>query len=242
MSTIEIKNLYKSFGQENVLKGININIRAGEIVSIIGSSGSGKSTLLRCINQLEKQDQGTILFNGQDYTTNAKDIQLLRQQIPMVFQSFHLFEHKNVLHNLILAPIKVLKMKKETAIEKAMNLLKKVNMGDFYNKYTRHLSGGQKQRVAIARALMMDPKVILFDEPTSALDPEMIGEVLNVIKDLSKTHITMIIVTHEMNFAKEISDRVIFMHQGIVHEENTPDLLFNHPQKPRTKEFLAMTH
>lgn len=239
---IHIQDLYKSFGQENVLKGINISIQEGEIVSIIGRSGSGKSTLLRCINQLEKQDEGYIYFNGKDHTTNANDIQKLRQQVPMVFQSFNLFNHLNVLENLTLAPRKVLKMTKKDAKEKAMVLLNKVNMQEFYNKYPHQLSGGQKQRVAIARALMMNPKLILFDEPTSALDPEMIGEVLKVIKDLAKTQITMIIVTHEMSFAKEVSDRVIFMHEGIVYEENTANNLFNNPQKPSTKAFLSLVH
>ncbi|QWB99482.1 amino acid ABC transporter ATP-binding protein [Mycoplasmatota bacterium] len=240
MSLIEIKNLYKSFGQEQVLKGINLAIDKGEIVSIIGSSGSGKSTLLRCINQLERQDSGSILYQGTDHSQTKNQIQLLRQKIPMVFQAFHLFENKNVLNNLILAPMKVLKLDKEYAVQKAMETLKKVNMDAFAHKYPKQLSGGQKQRIAIARALMMDPDAILFDEPTSALDPEMIGEVLTVIKDLAKTNITMIIVTHEMNFAKEISDRIIFMHQGVVYEENTPIAFFNHPKKERTREFLNL--
>ncbi len=240
MSLIKIENLYKSFGQEQVLKGINLSIEKGEIISIIGSSGSGKSTLLRCINQLERQDSGSIMYLGSDHSQTKKQIQLLRQRIPMVFQAFHLFDNKNVLNNLILAPMKVLKLDKEKAITKPMDILKKVNMESFVHKYPKQLSGGQKQRIAIARALMMDPDAILFDEPTSALDPEMIGEVLTVIKDLSKTHITMIIVTHEMNFAREISDRIIFMHQGVVHEENSPEEFFTNPKEERTKTFLNM--
>jgi len=240
MSLIKIENLYKSFGQEQVLKGINMSINKGEIISIIGSSGSGKSTLLRCINQLERQDSGSIKYLGIDHSQTKNQIQLLRQKIPMVFQAFHLFDNKNVLNNLILAPIKVLKMEKEKAIAQAMDILIKVNMEAFLHKYPKQLSGGQKQRIAIARALMMDPDAILFDEPTSALDPEMIGEVLPVIKDLAKTNITMIIVTHEMNFAREISDRIIFMHEGVVHEENTPEEIFTNPQKERTKEFLNL--
>lgn len=238
MKIIEIENVYKSFGNEAVLKGITLSIDLGEIISIIGSSGSGKSTLLRCINQLERQDSGAILYRRKDYSLNNKSIQELRQRIPMVFQSFYLFDNLNVLDNLTLAPKKVLKLSKTLAHEKAMTLLDKVNMSDFMYKYPKQLSGGQKQRIAIARALMMDPDVILFDEPTSALDPEMINEVLHVIKSLAETNITMIIVTHEMNFAKEISDRIIFMHNGKVHEQNNPQEFFAHPKEDRTKEFL----
>ncbi len=238
MSLIKIENLYKSFGNEQVLKGINLTIEKGEIISIIGSSGSGKSTLLRCINQLERQDSGAIKYLGEDHSLSKSKIQELRQKVPMVFQAFHLFDNKNVLNNLTLAPMKVLKMPKEKAIDKAMDILKKVNMESFAHKYPKQLSGGQKQRIAIARALMMDPDAILFDEPTSALDPEMIGEVLTVIKDLAKTNITMIIVTHEMNFARDISDRIIFMHQGVVHEENTPEEIFTNPKEERTRAFL----
>jgi len=240
MNHIDIENLHKSYGQEEVLKGINLSIKQGEIISLIGPSGSGKSTLLRCINQLEKQDQGHIYFKGKDHSISKDHIQSLRQKMPMVFQSFYLFEHKNVLQNLILAPIKVLKMDAKKAKEKAIDILKKVNMDAFSHKYPKQLSGGQKQRVAIARAMMMNPEVILFDEPTSALDPEMIGEVLTVIKTLAKTNITMVIVTHEMNFAREISDRILFMHEGKIHEQGRPEDIFTHPKKDRTKAFLNL--
>ena len=239
MNFIEIINLHKSFGQEEVLKGINLTIKKGEIISIIGSSGSGKSTLLRCINRLEIEDIGQIIYEDNKIIKNKDDIQQIRQKMPMVFQSFYLFEHKNVLSNLTLAPIKILKMKPNLAKEKAMTILDQVNMRAFAHKYPSQLSGGQKQRVAIARAMMMNPDAILFDEPTSALDPEMIQEVLQVIQSLAKTNITMIIVTHEMKFAREISDRVIFMHQGKIHEVGTPEELFNHPKEVRTNEFLG---
>jgi putative lysine transport system ATP-binding protein len=234
---LEINDLYKSFGNEKVLKGINLKIDKGEIISIIGSSGSGKSTLLRCINQLESKDGGDIIYH--QYRDLKQNKEYLRQKMPMVFQNFNLFEHKNVLDNLILAPIKVLKMNKLTAKEKAIHYLSMVNMDDFIHKYPSQLSGGQKQRVAIARAMMMEPDAILFDEPTSALDPEMVQEVLAVIKKFAETNITMIIVTHEMNFARDISDRIIFMDQGIILEEGSPNQIFNHPKHRRTQSFLS---
>jgi len=238
MNILQLKNLHKSYGIEEVLKGINLEVSKGEIISIIGSSGSGKSTLLRCINYLEIPTSGEILFKDKDYHATNKLIQNLRSKVTMVFQSFNLFDNLNVLENLILAPQKVLKLNKKDLIEKAYQTLDSVGMKDFANKLPKHLSGGQKQRVAIARALMMNPEIILFDEPTSALDPEMVGEVLDVMKSLAKTGITMLIVTHEMSFAKELSDRVIFMNEGIVYEEGNPDIIFNNPKLPRTKEFL----
>jgi putative lysine transport system ATP-binding protein len=239
MNIIEIKNLHKSYGLEKVLKGIDLLITKGEIVSIIGQSGSGKSTLLRCINFLEQPSSGEILFEGKNHFTNHANLQKLRTKITMVFQSFNLFENLSVLDNLTLAPKKVLKKTKVETNKKALETLALVNMQDFANKYPKQLSGGQKQRVAIARALMMNPEVILFDEPTSALDPEMVGEVLETIKDLAKTKITMIIVTHEMSFAKEVSDRVIFMNEGVVHEQGKPMEIFTNPKEKRTIEFLS---
>lgn len=238
MSILKINNLHKSYGSEEVLKGINLEINKGEIVSIIGSSGSGKSTMLRCINYLEIPSSGDILFHNENMFASQKQIQALRTKITMVFQSFNLFDNLNVLENLMLSPKKVLKMDSNILKEKALNTLDQVGMKDFYQKYPRQLSGGQKQRVAIARALMMDPEIILFDEPTSALDPEMVGEVLDTMKNLASTGITMLIVTHEMSFAKELSDRVIFMNEGIVYESGTPEEVFLNPKLPRTKEFL----
>ena len=238
MALIRINNLHKSYGNEEVLKGINLSVTKGEIVSIIGSSGSGKSTLLRCLNYLEIPSYGEILFNDKNYFLAQKTIQELRTKVTMVFQNFNLFANYSVLDNLTLAPEKVLKRKKEALTEKAKSVLNQVGMLEFAHKYPSQLSGGQKQRVAIARALMMEPEVILFDEPTSALDPEMVGEVLETIKSLAKTGITMLIVTHEMAFAKELSDRVIFMNEGVVHESGTPEEIFNNPKEARTKEFL----
>ena len=238
MSIIEISNLHKTYGLEEVLKGINLTINKGEIITVIGSSGSGKSTLLRCINYLETPTSGEILYNQENYFTSQKLLQKLRTKVTMVFQNFNLFNNLNVIDNLMIAPIKVLKMKRRDLEEKAIQNLTLVGMEDFAYKNPSLLSGGQKQRVAIARALMMDPEVILFDEPTSALDPEMVGEVLEAIKTLASKGITMIIVTHEMQFAKEIADRVIFMNEGIVYEEGSPDEIFTNPLKERTKEFL----
>lgn len=235
---IEIKNLQKSFGKLEVLKGVDLNIHKGEVVAIIGSSGSGKSTLLRCINLLEQPDSGSILFNGVDINDKKVNIDKIRQKIGMVFQSFNLFENMNVLQNCIIAQVKVLKRKKEVAKEIAINHLKQVGMEDFIYSDTRSLSGGQKQRVAIARALCMNPEIMLFDEPTSALDPEIVREVLDVMKELANSGMTMVIVTHEMKFAEEVSTKVVFMDDGIIIEENTPQIIFNNPKTQRVKDFL----
>ena len=235
---IEIKNLYKNFGNLEVLKGINLDINAGSVVAIIGSSGSGKSTLLRCINLLEQPTSGEILFNGVNINDPKVNIDKVRQEIGMVFQSFNLFENMNVIQNCMIAQTKVLKRNKQEARKIAAEYLNQVGMSDFIEADTRQLSGGQKQRVAIARALTMNPKVILFDEPTSALDPEMVGEVLEVMKNLAKSGITMIVVTHEMGFAKEVADEIIFMDQGIILEQGTPQQIFDNPKFERTKEFL----
>ena len=235
---IEIKNLYKNFDSLEVLKGINLDINAGSVVAIIGSSGSGKSTLLRCINLLEQPTSGEILFNGVNINDPKVNIDKVRQEIGMVFQSFNLFENMNVIQNCMIAQTKVLKRNKQEARKIAAEYLNQVGMSDFIEADTRQLSGGQKQRVAIARALTMNPKVILFDEPTSALDPEMVGEVLEVMKNLAKSGITMIVVTHEMGFAKEVADEIIFMDQGIILEQGTPQQIFDNPKFERTKEFL----
>lgn len=235
---IKIENLYKSFGKLEVLKGVNLDIYKGEVISIIGSSGSGKSTLLRCLNLLEYHTSGNIYFENKNIIDKKTNINDIRKEIGMVFQSFNLFENMNVLDNCTIAQIKVLKRSKEEAEKIAINYLNQVGLNNFINSDTRSLSGGQKQRVAIARALCMNPKVILFDEPTSALDPEMVGEVLDVIKSLKSLGMTLIIVTHEMAFAKEISDRVVFMDQGIVAELGTPQQIFENPTADRTKEFL----
>ena len=239
MSTIlKINNLHKSFDEMDVLKGIDLDINRGEIISIIGASGSGKSTLLRCINFLETPTQGDVWFSDKNYSENQNDLQDLRKHVSMVFQSFNLFNNLSVIKNLTLAPIKVLKQDQSESEQLALDMLKLVGMEDFAYKSTKTLSGGQKQRVAIARSLMMNPDVILFDEPTSALDPEMVGEVLDVMKNLAKTGITMLIVTHEMQFAREISDRVIFMHEGVIHESGKPSDIFLNPKEERTKMFL----
>lgn len=235
---IEIKNLHKNFDSLEVLKGINLDINAGSVVAIIGSSGSGKSTLLRCINLLEQPTSGEILFNGVNINDPKVNIDKVRQEIGMVFQSFNLFENMNVIQNCMIAQTKVLKRNKQEARKIAAEYLNQVGMSDFIEADTRQLSGGQKQRVAIARALTMNPKVILFDEPTSALDPEMVGEVLEVMKKLAKSGITMIVVTHEMGFAKEVADEIIFMDQGIILEQGTPQQIFDNPKFERTKEFL----
>lgn len=236
---ITIKNLKKQFGKNVVLKDINLEISNNEVISIIGSSGSGKSTLLRCINLLEEPDSGQIFYNGNDILEEKTNLETLRTEIGMVFQSFNLFANKTVLENCTLAPMKVLDLSQEDATELAIKNLNKVGMGEFINQSVTTLSGGQKQRVAIARALCMNPKVMLFDEPTSALDPELVGEVLATIKSLANTDMVLIIVTHEMSFAKEISDRIVFMDEGVILEEGTPDQLFNNPREARTKEFLS---
>ena len=235
---LEIKNIHKKFDDQVVLNGINLDIHEQEVVSIIGSSGSGKTTLLRCLNLLNEPDDGRILFLGEDLMDPKVNLDHLRMRMGMVFQSFNLFNHQTVMDNCIMAPISLLKMKKEEAIQKAQILLEKVGMKRFEQVPVTQLSGGQKQRVAIARALMMNPKIMLFDEPTSALDPEMVGEVLSVIKDLAKEGMTMVIVTHEMDFAKEVSNRIIFMDQGVIAESGTPNELFKNPKEERTKAFL----
>ncbi|MBN2268457.1 MAG: amino acid ABC transporter ATP-binding protein [Acholeplasmataceae bacterium] len=235
---LEIKNIHKRFDDQVVLNGINLDIHEKEVVSIIGSSGSGKTTLLRCLNLLNEPDDGHIIFLGEDLMDAKVDLDHLRMRMGMVFQSFNLFNHQTVIDNCIMAPISLLKMKKDEAIQKARLLLEKVGMLEYENVPVTQLSGGQKQRVAIARALIMNPKIMLFDEPTSALDPEMVGEVLEVIKSLAKEGMTMVIVTHEMDFAKEVSHRIIFMDQGVIAESGTPSEIFKNPKEERTKAFL----
>ena len=235
---IELKNVTKSFGDHKVLKGVNLKVDSGEVVSVIGASGSGKSTMLRCINLLERPDGGDILFNGESIFGQDVNIAGYRTKVGMVFQSFNLFENMNVLNNCTIGQIKVLKRDKKEAEEIALKYLEKVGMSAFVNARPSQLSGGQKQRVAIARALAMEPEVLLFDEPTSALDPEMVGEVLLVMKRLAESGLTMIVVTHEMQFAKDVSSRVVFMDGGVVAEDDTPEVIFNSPKNPRTQEFL----
>ncbi len=236
---IKTVDLCKSFGDLKVLKGINEHVSPNEVVSIIGPSGGGKSTFLRCLNMLETPDSGQIFFEGVDITSEKVNIDLHRQKMGMVFQHFNVFPHLSVLKNVTLAPITVKKIAKNEANDRAMELLNRVGLAEKANESATSLSGGQKQRLAIVRALAMEPDVMLFDEPTSALDPEMVGEVLDVIKGLVKGGMTSIIVTHEMGFAKEVSDRVVFFDGGIVAEEGTPDEVFNRPQNPRTKDFLS---
>ncbi len=236
---IKVENVHKSFGDREVLKGVSEHIHQGEVVSIIGASGSGKSTFLRCLNMLEEPEQGSIVFEGVDITQEKVNIDKHRQKMGMIFQHFNVFPHMTVMDNITLAPIMVKKKSKAEAEEHAMKLLEMVGLADKRGEYPRRLSGGQKQRLAIVRALAMEPDVMLFDEPTSALDPEMVGEVLQVIKKLVKDGMTAVIVTHEMGFAKEVSDRVIFMDGGVIAESGTPDQIFNNPQNPRTKEFLS---
>ena len=235
---INIKGLTKTFDKNEVLKGIDLTINQGEVVVVIGPSGSGKSTFLRCLNLLEEPTSGDIEFEGVNLVDKKTDINQLRQKMGMVFQSFNLFPHKTVLDNLTISPIKVKGESPESANKKALELLDRVGLKDKASSFPSQLSGGQQQRVAIARALAMNPDVMLFDEPTSALDPEMVGEVLAVMKDLAKEGMTMVVVTHEMGFAKEVADRVIFMADGFIAEEGTPDELFNHPKNPRTQDFL----
>ena len=235
---IKINNLKKSFGNLSVLKNIDFHVDKGEVITIIGSSGSGKSTLLRCINLLETPDDGEILYHGKDILKGEININVHRTHVGMVFQSFNLFNNKNVLENCMIGQVKVLKRSKEEAKQKALYYLEKVGMLEFANAGSTQLSGGQKQRVAIARALCMEPEVLLFDEPTSALDPEMVGGILDVMKQLAKEGLTMIVVTHEMAFAKDVSTRVIFMDKGVIAEEGTPTEQFDHPKQERTKEFL----
>ena len=235
---IELKNVTKSFGDHKVLKGVNLKVDSGEVVSVIGASGSGKSTMLRCINLLERPNGGDIVFNGESIFGQDVNIAGYRTKVGMVFQSFNLFENMNVLKNCTIGQIKVLKRDKKEAEDIALKYLEKVGMSAFVNARPSQLSGGQKQRVAIARALAMEPEVLLFDEPTSALDPEMVGEVLLVMKRLAESGLTMIVVTHEMQFAKDVSSRVVFMDGGVVAEDDTPEVIFNSPKNPRTQEFL----
>ena len=261
---IEVCNLYKSFGDNHVLKGVNLKIEKGEIVVILGPSGSGKSTLLRCLNCMEDPTSGNVFFHGTDLADMKVDINVHRQKMCMVFQHFNLFNNKTVLQNLTLAPIYVAKKKSrkaklnklfgkkytaedirtnaeitKTANENALKLLERVGLTDKADEYPSKLSGGQKQRVAIVRALAMNPDVMLFDEPTSALDPEMVGEVLEVMRDLAKEGMTMVVVTHEIGFAREVASRVLFIDEGIIQEDGTPDEIFNNPQNPRTQSFLS---
>ena len=237
MSMIEVKGLKKSFGDLEVLKGIDQNIDKGEVLCIVGPSGSGKSTMLRCINRLEEPTDGEIYIDGELITDQNLD--RIRTKMGMVFQSFNLFPHMSVLDNLTCGPVNVKKEDKKASEEKAMKLLERVGLADKADQYPRNLSGGQQQRVAIARALAMDPEVMLFDEPTSALDPEMVGEVLDVMKALAKEGMTMVVVTHEMGFAKEVANKVIFMDGGYIVEQGTPDEVLNHPQMERTQDFLS---
>ena len=235
---IKIKNIKKKFGKNEVLKGIDLDINKGEIVVILGPSGSGKSTLLRCINLLENPNKGEIIFNNENILDKKVDINKVRQNIGMVFQNFNLFPNMTVLENITLAPIKVKNIKKEDAIEDALYLLDRVGLVDKQNEYPQNLSGGQKQRIAIARALAMKPDVMLFDEPTSALDPEMVKEVLDVMTELAKEGMTMVVVTHEIGFAKEIATKVVFMDEGNILEAGCPSEIFNSPENLRTKQFL----
>lgn len=236
---IKVSNLKKSYGDKLVLKEVNTEIQDGSVVVVIGPSGSGKSTFLRCLNRLEEVDSGKIFYDDTELTSKTVDIDKMRQHIGMVFQHFNLFPHKTILDNVTLAPISLNLMSKEEAEKKGMELLKRMGLEDKATVYPSSLSGGQKQRVAIARALAMEPKVMLFDEATSALDPEMVGEVLTVMKDLAKEGMTMIVVTHEMGFAKEVADRVLFMEEGIIYEDGTPEEIFDNPKEKRTQEFLS---
>lgn len=235
---VHVSNLKKSFGKLEVLKDISMDVTKGEVVVLIGPSGSGKSTFLRCLNQLETATDGRIIVDGQDVTDKHTDINKLRENIGMVFQHFNLFPHKTVLENIMLAPVELKKMTKAEARETGLKLLKRVGMADKADAYPSQISGGQKQRVAIARALAMNPDVMLFDEPTSALDPEMVGEVLTVMKELAEEGMTMIVVTHEIGFAREVANRVVFMDGGFIVEQGTPDEVFNHPKEARTIDFL----
>ena len=236
---IYVKELHKSFGKNEVLQGIDEHISKGEVVVVIGPSGSGKSTFLRCLNLLETPTSGKITFENKDITSKATNIDTMREKMGMVFQQFNLFPHKTVCENICLAPIKVKKISKDEAKKRAMDLLDKVGLVDKVDAYPASLSGGQKQRIAIARALAMQPDVMLFDEPTSALDPEMVGEVLSVMKDLAKEGMTMVVVTHEMGFAREVGDRILFMDGGKIVEQGSPEEIFKNPQNPRTIDFLS---
>lgn len=236
---IKVDNLHKSFGNVEVLKGINAEIRKGDVIVVIGASGSGKSTFLRCLNKLEEPTGGKIFFEGVDITNPRIDINLHRRKMGMVFQQFNLFPHMTVLKNMTLGPIKLLKKSRAQAEKEAMNLLERVGLSEKANAYPNQLSGGQKQRVAIVRALCMSPDVLLFDEPTSALDPEMVGEVLDVMKQLAREGMTMVVVTHEMGFAREVATNVVYIDEGKIVEQNSPDKFFNNPESPRLQDFLS---
>ena len=236
---IKVENLQKAFGENRVLQGINTEIKKGEVVVVIGPSGSGKSTFLRCLNLLEQPTGGSIYFEGVDITNKSVNINAHRMKMGMVFQHFNLFPHMTVLQNMTAAPIKLLKKPKEQAQQEALELLKKVGLEDRANDYPNQLSGGQKQRIAIVRALAMNPDVMLFDEPTSALDPEMVGEVLDVMKELAQSGMTMVVVTHEMGFAREVASRVVFIDEGVIKEEGSPEQFFSSPKNERLKTFLS---
>ena len=235
---LQVRGLKKHFGHLEVLRGIDIDIHKGEVVAVIGPSGSGKSTFIRCLNRLEEPTDGAVIFEGQQINTKGADIDKIRQKIGMVFQNFNLFSNMTIMQNITAAPINVKKIPKAQAEERALKLLDRVGLKDKAGEYPVRLSGGQRQRVAIARALAMDPDILLFEEPTSALDPEMVGEVLNVMKELAEEGMTMVVVTHEMGFAREVSDRVIFIDQGIIQEENEPKEFFANPKNARLKDFL----
>jgi len=237
---ILVKDLYKNFGENEVLKGVNLEVQKGEVVCVIGPSGSGKSTLLRCVNQLESATAGQVFVDGFDMTDKKTDVNKVRERVGMVFQQFNLFPHLTAAGNIMMAPVEHKLMKKEQARVRALELLESVGLEEKADAYPRQLSGGQMQRVAIARSLAMDPDIMLFDEPTSALDPEMIGEVLGVMKRLAYDGMTMLIVTHEMNFAREVANRVIFMDDGLIVEEGAPAEIFNNPREARTKKFLDL--
>lgn len=236
---IEVEHLSKSFGENNVLKDINLTVHRGEVISILGPSGCGKSTFIRTLVSLEKADGGVIKLDGENILAKGTDINKIRQRIGMVFQSFNLFPHMTVKENIMLAPVKLKLMSQEEASNKADELLKRIGLSDKADQHPSRLSGGQQQRVAIVRALAMNPEVMLFDEPTSALDPEMVGEVLSLIRDLADSGMTMLIVTHEMGFARDVSDRILFFNEGYIVEENTPEEFFGNPQNERLKEFLS---
>ena len=236
---LEVQHLSKSFGSHEVLRDIDFTVRPGDVTSIIGASGSGKSTLLRCINLLETPSRGAVRFHGEDVAGRRVNTSAYRAKVGMVFQSFNLFNNMNVLENCMAGPVKVLRQSREEARRKALRYLEQVGMAPYIKARPRQLSGGQKQRVAIARALAMEPEVLLFDEPTSALDPEMVGEVLSVMRDLAQEGMTMLVVTHEMAFARDVSNRVVYMADGVICEEGTPQDIFEHPQQARTREFLA---
>ncbi|MBQ9976973.1 MAG: amino acid ABC transporter ATP-binding protein [Clostridia bacterium] len=236
---IKVENLQKSFGDNQVLKGVNAEIHKGDVMVVIGASGSGKSTFLRCLNLLEEPTGGSIVFDGTDITDKSIDINVHRQKMGMVFQQFNLFPHMTVLKNMTLAPMKLMGKTKEEAEAEAMKLLERVGLADRANSYPSQLSGGQKQRIAIVRALCMNPEVMLFDEPTSALDPEMVGEVLEVMKQLAKEGMTMVVVTHEMGFAREVATKVVFVDEGVIVEEAPPEEFFSNPKNPRLKDFLS---